>query len=118
MYNSLDVGNDGVAVKWIGDSCSTVFEIQGYTFDDLENGDYNSPENVIRGDSDTAEIPRGQLTTAAGNPIYYRLVAVFDNGTVCSHGTRNTFYRFDGLSIHEIILAQSNQSIKPIFPNP
>ena len=115
MYNSLDIGSDGVAVKWIGDNCSTLFEVQGYTFDDLENANYSSPENVIRGDSDTAEIPCSQLTTAAGEPIYYRLVAVFDNGTVCSHsGTKNTFYRFDGLSIlaiKSITLSQSNQTL-------
>ena len=98
VYNNLDIGMNSVAVKWIGDNCSTVFEVQGYTFEDLENANYISPENVIRGDSDTAEIPRNQLTTAAGEPIYYRLVAVFDNGTVCSHdGTKNTFYRFDGI---------------------
>ena len=98
VYNNLDFGMNSVAVKWIGDSCSTLFEVQGYTFNDLENANYTSPENVIRGDSDTAEIPRSQLTTTAGEPIYYRLVAVFDNVTICSHsGTKNTFYRFDGI---------------------
>ena len=42
-------------------------------------------------------------------------MAVFDNGTVCSHsGTKNTFYRFDGLSIlaiKSITLSQSNQTL-------
>ena len=100
MYNDLDIGHDSVVVKWIGDNCSTVFEVQGYTFDDLENANYSSPENVIRGDSDTAEIPRSQLTTTAGESIYYRLVAVLDNGTICSHdGTKNTFYKFDGMYV-------------------
>ena len=68
MYNSLDIGSDGVAVKWIGDNCSTLFEVQGYTFDDLENANYSSPENFIRGDSDTAEIPCSQLAQLLESP--------------------------------------------------
>jgi hypothetical protein len=84
-------------VKWIGDNCSSLFEVQGFTFDHLQDNDYTTPENVISGMSGTAEIPTSQLNTSTGEALYYRLVGVFTNGTICSHdGTRNTFYTFNG----------------------
>lgn len=99
VYRDLDIEQNMVTLKWIGNNCSSLFEVQGFTLDHLQNANYATPENRIRRDSDNiAEIPRNKLTTVAGDPIYYRLVAVYDNGTICSHdGTENTFYRFDGM---------------------
>lgn len=97
VYSNLDIEQNMVTVKWIGANCSAFFEVQGYTLDHLQHDNYTTPEVVIRRNSDTAEIPSNLLTTSTGDPIYYRLVAVFDNGIICSHdGTKNTFYRFDG----------------------
>jgi hypothetical protein len=97
VYQDLIIGFDGVHLKWIGDNCSMLFEVQGYIFDHLQANNYTDPENVISGMSGTAKIPTNQLNTSTGNAIYYRLVGVYANGTICSHdGTRNTFYTFNG----------------------
>jgi hypothetical protein len=96
-YNTLVIEQNSVTVEWIGDNCSTLFEVQGFVRDDITSKNYTSPQYTItRQDTLTAEIPRSKLNTSAGDPIYYRLVGVLGNGSVCSPGT-TIFYQFDGM---------------------
>jgi hypothetical protein len=92
----LDVGIDTVTVKWRGDNCSMLFEAQGYSIGHLQGGNYSTPEIRIRENSDIVKILSNELSTIARDAIYYRLVSVFDNGTICSFND-DTFYTFNGM---------------------
>lgn len=89
-----------VALKWTTESCSTVFELQGYTLANITtcNLELVEPNAIIRiNNSDMAVIPSANFTTTSGEALHYRLVALSDNATVCSHqATKTVFYRFDG----------------------
>lgn len=44
----------------------------------------------------TVEIPTDYLMSSSGDPIVFRLVAVNENGSICSQSiTQERYYRFD-----------------------
>ena len=63
----------------------------------------------------TGVIPSDQLTDSQGDPIVYQLLAVDENGDVCSMTiTQVRFFRFDGeLSSYRL----SNSSLSNSSPN-
>jgi hypothetical protein len=111
IYNDLDIAQDMASLSWSATrSCSNLFELQGYTLENITTGNLEiiQPDVVIRiNNSNTAVIPSANFSTSSGDVLYYRLVALFDNFTLCSHQeTRTTFYRFDGRPIFEIARAE------------
>lgn len=77
--------------------CSEIFELQGFT---IRNGQISaSPAHVTSvGSLNTGVIPINQSSSSSGDEIYYRLVAVNENGAVCSDETsQDTYYRFEGM---------------------
>lgn len=101
IYSDLIIDEDMVSVKWTSESCSSLFELQGYTYTKIttHNLEVAEPDNTIRiNGSNNAVIPSSNFTTTHGDSLYYRLVALFDNLTICSAGkTKIMFYRFDGM---------------------
>jgi hypothetical protein len=93
IYKYLDIRQDMVVLKWTDQSCSTTFELQGYTLgaDDL-NLELVHPDAIFRmNDSNSTVIPSVNFTTSEG-PLHYRLVALSDDLVTCSHQeTKTTF---------------------------
>ena len=100
IYKDLNIQQNMVTLKWANQSCSTLFELQGYTLEKIttSNLELVEPDTIIRiNNSDTAVIPSANFTTTSGEPLNYRLVALLDDSIVCSHQeTKTTFHRFDG----------------------
>ena len=90
-----------VLVSWTPSSCAAFYEVQGYTLPKISNFKMTEPDNIIRkNNSRAAIVPSVDFTTHSGDPIAYRIIALDDNSTVCSHQhTRSTFYRFDGMYV-------------------
>ena len=102
-YQQLDIEENSTTLGWTFDSreiCSTVFMLQGFNLSSLRGGvsTLAAPEFEYTFNSSRGEIPSNRLRTSAGDPIVYRLVAVDQNGTICSLPTTlEKFFRFDGV---------------------
>ena len=96
-YQKLDVLEDFVTLGWTfgtGDIHDTVFTLQGFN---LSAGVSNStaPSTVLTfWETDIGVIPSDQLTTSAGDPVLFRLLAQGRRGA--THYIPKTFFRFDG----------------------
>ena len=99
IYEDLEIQQNMATLKWATQSCSSLYELQGYTLAKITTNNLESvePDAVFRiNNSDTAVIPSTNFTTTSGDTLHYRLVALSDDSTVCSHQeTKMTFYRFD-----------------------
>lgn len=100
LYKNLDVEQNMVILEWTPASCSTLYQLQGFTLDEIMMSNLEVAEpgiTIRRNNSRIAEISAANLTTISGVALYFRLVA-FGNLTVCSHqDTKTTFHRFDGM---------------------
>lgn len=96
-YHRLYIQLDGVTVEWIySNICNEEFELQGFM---IANGQAirSRTHDILVGSSSSAQIPTSQLITETADVIYYRLVAVGPNRTVCSDRTsQDTYYGFEG----------------------
>ena len=74
--------------------------LQGFLLPDVERGvsTLEAPTfSQMFQNTSTGVIPSDQLTNSQGDPIVYRLLAVDENGDVCSMTiTQVRFFRFDG----------------------
>ncbi len=96
-YQRLSRQDNETTLGWSSiNICNEEFELQGFI---IENNEAMASGHVIQaGSSNTGQILTSQLSTESGNDIlYYRLVAVSDNRTICSDLiSQETFYRFEG----------------------
>ena len=97
-YQALNIGQDIVRTGWClstTNECSTVV-LQGFDVSTLTElhvnrtiQDYSDQDNKI-------DIPTQALLTTSNQPLAFRLVAVLENGTICSNEeSKVNFYRFD-----------------------
>ena len=93
----MNIEPDMVTVQWtcVHDNTEmcNCFKLEGYTMENLRVG---TPYIRITPNATTVVIPSDNLTTTAGEPIYYRFVANNSNGTICTHGETNMYYGFNG----------------------
>ena len=102
-YNNLDIEADATKINWVFDVetvCNRIFVLQGFPLPDVERGvsTLEAPTfSQMFQNANTGVIPSDQLTDSQGDPIVYRLLAVDENGDVCSMTeTQVRFFRFDG----------------------
>lgn len=99
-FNRLFIKPDGVLVEWApsknSDCANASFVLQGYTLSNIQDGSLDAPNIVIAGgQQNSARILRDQLRLAHNVTLFYRLVALFENGRICQHEqTDNIFYDF------------------------
>lgn len=111
-YENFNVEQNATTVGWtFEDGCSEVFAIEGYTLTSLRNRlSNNLPEPIVNYTVHAAvssiNIQSDQLViSSTGEPIVYRIVAVDENGTICSDETsQNSFYRFDSTYVNRFLL--------------
>ena len=100
-YSNLDIEANSAAISWIFNTttvCNRIFVLQGFPLTDVESGVLGTPTfSQMFQNASTGVIPSDQLTDLQGDPIVYRLLAVDENGDVCSMAiTQVRFFRFDG----------------------
>ena len=99
-YQQLDIAETYTRVGWTFDAsreCRTTFELQGFPLSLVRDGVMNLQAPAFKftvQNSTTAVIPSDQLRNST-DFIVYRLVAVDENGTICSLETVETFYHLD-----------------------
>ena len=104
-YSGLHIGSNGVTLRWTlseDNACQNAsFQLQGHTLGNIRNGSLSAPSFVIAGGGQGGRqlvfvIPREQLRINS-TAILYRVVALFENGSICSHRqTDSMFYNFTG----------------------
>lgn len=105
-YQELDIEEENIKVVLIvngNDVGCDIFISQGFTLTSIQSGDFVTEMPEIHFELDnliSAKIPSDQLTSSTGDPILYRLIAMDENGHICSQSiSQDTFYRFDGMYI-------------------
>lgn len=99
-YRELYIEENVTTMGWIyttnDDQC--LLRLQGYSILTANVSLLVPSYNITEINSNTTEIPSDQLTTIAGEPIYFRLIGSYENGTICSdQTTERTFYTFSGM---------------------
>ena len=99
QYEELEIDENSAFIKWI-EICSSEYELQGFTLSKIMDSNFEMAEAdvIFRiSNSNCAEIPSANFSIT-DDPINYRVVALFDNGTICSDNlSKETFYRFNSM---------------------
>ena len=79
-------------------NCDTErFKLQGFTESDVINGHLTAPETSYTTMSDNIIISSSDLTGSNGEALYFRIIAIDDENTICSsQESTRTFYQFNG----------------------
>ena len=80
-------------------NCDTerLFKLQGFAESDVTSGHFAAPEISYNTTSDNITIPSSDLTGSNGEALYFRIIAIDDNNTICSsQESIRTFYQFNG----------------------
>lgn len=93
-YQALEITSTAVKIGWnVTDFiCYLLFEVQQIYLEVQPNMQPNvSIENIVTRDNSTL----AEIHLNDGSP-YFRIVAVFDNGSICSNNkSQKALYRFD-----------------------
>ena len=102
QYSGLGITPDLVSIEWTLSTINTCFGlnavVQGFTLEQVLSKNFSNPiQSIAATDSTSASIRTDQLTTADGESLFYRVVLLYDNGTVCLHDQSDTIlYQFNG----------------------
>ncbi len=103
-YQRLNIEEGKVVLAWsFSNICNEDFELQGFVISNDEA--IASSAHVIGArSSNTTEIHTSQLSTASGEDVYFRLVAVSE-AKICSDATSQvTYFSFEGENLHNWLL--------------
>lgn len=107
-FQDFAVEQNATTIGWVSNNVcfGETIMIEGYTVPMLMMGIANLPGPYVSytiDEASTAQIPADQLLTPTGEPIVYRIIAVDENGAICSdRGSQDMFYRFDCTYVYDL----------------
>ena len=114
-YALFNKESNGVTIGWTvpeNNQCNLFnFQLQGYTLSTLQSNNLGNPQVVVLAMSSQRAVLSSDQLQSGTNDLYYRIVTVFENGTVCQNlQTDSNFYRFTGeddvtVSLFDILYA-------------